>query len=336
MGYDISVIIPAYNAEKYLENAVKSVINNKRQHMAAVEIIIVENGSTDHTWQIANQLQTRHENVHAVQSEKGVSCARNKGLKIASGMWICFLDADDQMTEEAFSAMTEIIEQKASDLFVFGYWKNGQKILPDIDEKISLPEKKAELIKNPTRYLAVWGKLFSRIIVQKYGIQFNPTLALSEDSDFLIHYMRYCNDISFSDACVYRYNTQGNSSTRGFSGDKKAGYLRAIHSTQEKIADQEKCVKHAFAHYTFMQMNLIMVKDVFCKENKISFTKKCRDLKNTCEESVFKDALSELSLRECVSPRLLPAILCKLHLWHLCGMVYWLRDIQNRYRSSKI
>lgn len=81
-------------------------------------------------------------------------------------MWICFLDADDQMTEEAFSAMTEIIEQKASDLFVFGYWKNGQKILPDIDEKISLPEKKAELIKNPTRYLAVWGKLFSRIIIQ--------------------------------------------------------------------------------------------------------------------------------------------------------------------------
>lgn len=184
MGYDISVIIPAYNVEKYLENAVKSVINNKRQHMAAVEIIIVENGSTDHTWQIANQLQTRHENVHAVQSEKGVSCARNKGLKIASGMWICFLDADDQMTEEAFSAMTEIIEQKASDLFVFGYWKNGQKILPDIDEKISLPEKKAELIKNPTRYLAVWGKLFSRIIIQKHGIQFNPTLALSEDSDF--------------------------------------------------------------------------------------------------------------------------------------------------------
>ena len=136
MGYDISVIIPAYNAEKYLENAVKSVINSERQCTVAVEIIIVENGSTDHTWQIAKQLQTQYKNVHAIQSEKGVSHARNKGMKSAAGTWICFLDADDEMTEEAFSTMIEDTKEKVSDLHIFGYWKNEQKLLPDIDEKI--------------------------------------------------------------------------------------------------------------------------------------------------------------------------------------------------------
>lgn len=336
MEYGISVIIPAYNAEKYLEKAVKSVINSERQRTVAVEIIIVENGSADCTWQIAKQLQTQYKNVNAIQSEKGVSYARNKGLEIASGMWICFLDADDEMTEDAFFTMTEITKQETSDLYIFGYWKNGKKILPNVGGEISIAEKKAVLIKNPTRYLTVWGKLFSRNVIKKNRIQFNPNLALSEDSDFMINYMRYCDDISFCDRCVYVYSIQGNSSTRGFSGDKKEKYLQAIQITEEKILDQDNCIKHAFSHYIFMQMNLIMVKDIFCRENKNSFMKKCRELKKTCGEFVFENALKEIALKECVSPRLLPAVLCKFHLWYLCGFVYWMRAVQNSYRSREV
>ena len=81
-------------------------------------------------------------------------------------------------------------------------------------------------------------------------------------------------------------------------------------------------------------MNLIMVKDVFCKGNEISFAKKCSELKETCMEPVFKEALAEISWKECIQPRFLPAALCKLHFWYLCGYLYWLRNVQNSHRSN--
>ena len=333
MNYEISVIIPAYNAERDLEKSVNSIINAIKTY--TVEIIIVENGSVDHTWQEAKKIEKKYNDVRVVHSEKGVSHARNKGLEIALGKWICFVDADDEVTEEAFTEMHKIINQKA-DLFIFGYWKNNKKILPNIDNHISLSEKKVELIKNPTKYLAVWGKLFSLEIIRKNRIQFDPALSLSEDSDFLINYIRYCNDICFYNECIYIYNIQGNSSSRGYTGNKRQEYIRAIQTTQNKIEVFDKNVKHAFSQYIFMQMNLIMVKDVFCAENHTSFLKKCKELKVTCKKDIFSAAISDIAFKECTSLRLFPVILCKFHFWYLCGCIYWFRAIQNSHRSNKI
>lgn len=332
MKYDVSVVIPAYNAEHYLVKVVNSIIKAIKQYQ--IEIVIIENGSTDCTWTIAQKLQQKYEFVHAIQSVKGVSHARNKGLEYLSGEYVCFVDADDEMTEESISEMLQTAREKTAELYIFGYWKNGKKVIPDISNQLSVENKKAALIKNPTRYMTVWGKLFSRDIIEKNKIEFNPELTLSEDSDFLIEYMRYCNDISFSDVCVYRYNIQGTSTTRGYTGDKKRGYLHAIQVTREKVLKQEMCVRQAFSCYVFIQMNLIMVKDVFCKGNEISFAKKCSELKETCMKPVFKEALAEISWKECIQPRFLPAALCKLHFWYLCGYLYWLRNVQNSHRSN--
>lgn len=333
MEYDISVLIPAYNAEHTLTKAVTSVITAKKT--CSLEIIIIENGSTDHTWDIAQSFQQNYPYILAVHSEKGVSHARNKGLEIASGKWICFLDADDEMTTESLSAMSNVISSATAELYIFGYWKNKTEIIPNISNQLPLSDKQVALIKNPTRYLAVWGKLFSKDTIKKNHLYFDPTLTLSEDSDFLIGYIKYCTNIVFSNWCIYVYNIQGNSSTRGYSGDKKQAYLNAIQLTQKRILNQNMSIHHAFSYYILMQLNLIMVKDIFCKENPTSFIQKCRELKSTCAEPIFYNALYDIHLKECASLRLLPILLCKFHFWHLCGFVYYLRAIQNKYRSNK-
>ena len=333
MEYDISVLIPAYNAEHTLIKVVDSVITAKKHY--SVEIIIIENGSTDCTWEIAQNFQKKYNYISAVHSDKGVSHARNKGLEIASGKWICFLDADDEMTKEAFVTMSNAILSTTAELYIFGYWKNNTKTVPNIDNQLSFSDKQIALIKNPTKYLAVWGKLFSRNIILKNNICFDPMLTLSEDSDFLIHYMKHCNNIAFFNSCIYVYSIQGNSSTRGYTGDKKREYINAIQLTKNRILDQNISIQHAFSFYILMQLNLIMVKDIFCKENPTSFTQKCNALRSTCSDPIFKSALCDIHLKECTYPRLLPALLCKFHFWHLCGFIYWIRTIQNKYRSNK-
>ena len=89
----ISIIIPAYNAEKFLEQAVNSV---KQQAYKNWEILIIENGSSDKTTNLSEKL-VQKDKIALFHSEKGVSQARNMGIKKASGEWILFLDADDKL-----------------------------------------------------------------------------------------------------------------------------------------------------------------------------------------------------------------------------------------------
>ena len=94
----VSVIIPAHNAESYISRSVCSVLE---QSYSDFEVIIVENGSTDRTMEICKQLSEKDRRIRVCQSEKGVSNARNKGLDLACGEWIFFLDADDWLEKES-------------------------------------------------------------------------------------------------------------------------------------------------------------------------------------------------------------------------------------------
>ena len=110
----LSIIIPAHNAASTLERLIKSIpISNDN-----IEVIIIENGSKDNTFEIAQRLANRHRCIRALQSEKGVSAARNEGLKCAKGKWIAFADADDWFMPEALS---EITEHTKADFTLFGY-----------------------------------------------------------------------------------------------------------------------------------------------------------------------------------------------------------------------
>lgn len=102
---DVSVIIPAYNASRYIGRAVESV---KKQTGLTWEIIIVENGSTDDTYDKCLEYANADDRIKVMQSNKGVSNARNKGLDNASGKWICFLDADDYLYDGAFQYISGI------------------------------------------------------------------------------------------------------------------------------------------------------------------------------------------------------------------------------------
>lgn len=122
---EISVIIPAYNAEQFLERAVESVCV---QEGLAWELLMIENGSTDRTADIGRKLAKNDNRIHFFQSEKGVCRARNLGLDQANGKWTSFLDADDYLYPDAFQSLCEMIlcgadseKTEDYDLVLFGH-----------------------------------------------------------------------------------------------------------------------------------------------------------------------------------------------------------------------
>lgn len=116
----LSVIIPAYNAEDTLSRSVKSVINQK--YFEDLEIIIVNDGSTDKTKEMIMNLKAIYPEIATIeQSNQGLSAARNNGIKKAKGMYISFLDSDDEVNSDIYSKFYEAYLKYNMDMFIFKY-----------------------------------------------------------------------------------------------------------------------------------------------------------------------------------------------------------------------
>lgn len=335
----ITFIIPAYNAERVLERCVNSIVSDKCSEM--IEIIIVENGSIDATLCVAQMLQDRYEAVKVLRSSKGVSAARNAGIEAASGEWIFFIDADDLLADGALSFLCEDAKDGEADLYIYSYEKGRNAVSVCSDRKRKafrgnrVEKCRVEMLENPTHCMAVWAKLFRKEKIVKNSLKFNEKLRLSEDSDFIIHYSRYCSEICFCHETAYHYSTEASSTVRLYDGTKAGDYVTAMRETQKFITDETEPIQKAFRKYVLMHLNIIMVRDVFCRENPEKFFRKLKDMKRIIDIDIFAEARTETSLAECKSVRMLPILLlkCRMNLFAAC--IYYIRAVQNHVNEEK-
>lgn len=187
----ISVIVPAYNAERWLEECGLSVLSQTYPH---VELVIVDDGSTDATLSVANALAEQAENVKVIHTENGGVChARNTGLEAASGEFIAFLDADDLLLPRAIEDMYRFMVTFACDIV-----SASAKTIAENTKLSDLPSiQDAELqyciwegttslemsLKDHGGTYAVWGKLYRRSFLK--DIRFTEGKRVHEDSYFL-------------------------------------------------------------------------------------------------------------------------------------------------------
>lgn len=116
----ISVVVPVYNVEKYLERCVKSIIEQTYMNL---EIILVDDGSTDESGTICDRNAARDNRIKVIhQFNGGLSDARNKGISVASGKYICFVDSDDWLNKDAISRMHYLAYTSDADIVDFGYF----------------------------------------------------------------------------------------------------------------------------------------------------------------------------------------------------------------------
>ncbi len=217
----ISVIVPIYNTEEYLDACIASIAN---QSHTALQIILVDDGSQDASGAICDAWAGKDKRIQVIhQKNAGVSAARNTGLEIATGEIISFVDSDDLLLPDAY---TQLLNSRNSKDIVIGRMKMIEENGALISYSQSLPTDISSLDRfikelfqeNLTYYLGyLWDKLFVRSVIQNKHIRFDPAVRLNEDRLFLLEYLLCCNGISFCNEVTYAYrqrNTGVISATR--------------------------------------------------------------------------------------------------------------------------
>lgn len=202
----LSVIIPVYNAEKYLRKCVKSILTQRYKDF---ELILIDDGSTDQSFELCNVFQAEDNRVHAIHKENGgVSSARNRGLDVAQGEYFTFIDSDDWINPDLLEQLMSHIGQ--ADIVVGGYTtvsKVGNVEQKYKDEVLTCPKcvcsKFDELYAN-NFFNAPFAKIYKRNIL---GTQrFDSSVALGEDFLFNLEYLTKCHEVKTVSVIGYFYN----------------------------------------------------------------------------------------------------------------------------------
>lgn len=212
---EISVIIPIYNAEKYLKVSIENLL---KQTFDKFEIILVNDGSTDSSGEICDYFKLKYENITVVHKvNEGAGPARNKGIEIAKGKYIMFYDADDILENDMLENMYQEIEKKKTDLVICSH-KDINFIKDNIDVKRENKVQKRDIygIDNVRKnYVdlykegiiqAPWAKLYKIDIIRKNNIKF-PSLKRCQDIVFNVKYYGYIKSLSVMDNMYYLYLT---------------------------------------------------------------------------------------------------------------------------------
>ncbi len=212
----VSIIIPFYNAEHTLEACLVSCL---RQTLTSLEILLIDDGSTDESYELAESYVRRFPEQLRLfrQKNRGPSAARNLGIRLAKGRYVAFLDADDRLDRDMLLRMYLAAENESADLVICGRYdvlhqKNGFhaiKRLPNTTHSgLSLADAPS-LLSETTQF--VWDKLFRRDLLLTHGIFFHEDYRYTEDVLFLCIYKYYCQRIvTLPEPLCYHYLDERN------------------------------------------------------------------------------------------------------------------------------
>ena len=217
----ITIIVPVYNAEKFLHKCVNNLLN---QSLSDFEVLLINDGSTDCSGQICNEYAEKDSRIRAIHKQNGgPGTARNLGLKEANGEWIAFVDADDWTDKEYLKELYENIHPNAAQqgLIIQGlkFYKNENDIKPlnfspdtYTQQNITgiFEEKQVQNCGYPM------GKLYNSAIIKENNLTFDESVKIAEDLLFLLSYIPHAGYIRFIPGANYNYLFLPNSLSRKY------------------------------------------------------------------------------------------------------------------------
>jgi len=241
----VSVIVPAYNVENYIKRCLESLVVQTYEN---IEIIAVDDGSTDKTPDIINECAGLDSRIKAMTKDNGgVSSARNLALSEVTGEYLCFLDADDEMESTAIETMVEAMEAKEADWLNCQYsrWDeegrqlenynfiNGDFSFETDDERVNFAVTQ---LLNYYVGFEVWNKLFRTEIVKKNGLIFSEKCKIGEDLAFNLIYLMHTNKLTCIDNRCVKYTVRQSSA------------MGSLNSLPRKISENIILLETVFDH----------------------------------------------------------------------------------------
>jgi glycosyltransferase EpsH len=248
----ISVIIPVYNAEKYLERCLDSIFIQS----GTFEVIAVNDGSTDSSLQILKQYAKKYSNLRIIdQKNQGVSSARNAGMLIAKNKYITFVDNDDWLEPDAFATARKIIKRDKTDILLTDYYDvydrqwirdtRGDKMAELSPEITKYPKRDIETLSLLSPFYAkdaisdlyyyggwVTHAFFNRKFLINNNVKFPDNMTNGEDIIFTFKLYTHNPYISVSNKAIYNYYNRVSSASKGLETlniiRKRINYLRTL------------------------------------------------------------------------------------------------------------
>ena len=238
----LSIIIPVYNVETYLEQCVKSILD---QSAPEVEVILVDDGSTDNSGKLCDELAVRFSDVKVLhQKNAGAAAARNTGLRKAEGEYIAFVDADDFIGKNSIQKLLEWITKNTADICfarALKYFPDGQTEYLDAEiseERVNSDKDHAvEYLSGLNKYPgSAWGKLFRKQFLKDNELLFPEDRSTGEDLKFVFQCIMKAQTMDSIQVDLYYYRQQReNSATSVISKKSFDGLRKFVEETVNEL-----------------------------------------------------------------------------------------------------
>lgn len=330
----VSIIVPIYNVEKYLNRCIESIINQTYKNL---EIILINDGSTDSSQQICNTYKDRDERIKVINKENsGVSATRNIGLYNATGQWIVFIDSDDWIENDMIEKLLNVAHNENAEIVqcnsYYAYEKEIIKraeIMPnyqvrkDIENiKLDIISPKYDEMENNTytrAIRAVHGKIFKSEVLKNE--KFIENIFIFEDGIFLLSILDNVKTYILINEYLYYYRVTENSITKKFSNE----YLNQIEQIMKNIRDyvvKQKDKEKFEKMYNVMYFELIsssMTRYFFNKDNKKK--NKIKLLKEKSENE-YKSIIEKVDKKYLNLNQKILLFLLRAHMYFLISVIY--------------
>lgn len=222
----VSIIVPVYNAEKYLRRCIDSILN---QEYTDFELLLANDGSKDSSGTICDEYAAKDSRIHVIHKENtGVSDTRNTAIAHAQGTYLQFLDSDDWITPDATKLLVRAAEEHHCDMVISDFYRVvGERVSHkgDIEDDgvLNREEFAAHMMENPADfyYGVLWNKLYRRDLVEKYHLRMDTSISWCEDFLFNLEYMLHAEVFYALQAPIYYYvKTKGSLASQGMSISK--------------------------------------------------------------------------------------------------------------------
>lgn len=289
----ISIILPTYNSDNVLENAIKSVIEQTYKNW---ELIIIENGKKGQAKQIAQSFNDKRI-IYMYQEQPNVSNARNVGLENVTGKYVSFIDSDDRYDKDFLQKLVEYLEQNDLQLVTCGYRKLSDKSKMLIKDNTSILKttnikEYLEITKENYLYNELWNKVYISSIIKENNIKFDANYELGEDFIFNLDYIKFIEKAGYINETLYVY-TDGEQGLKLRYRPNKFEIEYNLTQYLEKIYTEKKWdMRYIYNRYARVYYNQII--DIYKENNPATIKEKDEKLKNIVTNPKYKEELNEL------------------------------------------
>lgn len=289
----ISIILPTYNSDNVLENAINSV---KAQTYENWELLIIENGKKGQAEQIARKINDERIK-YIYQEEPNVSNARNVGLEKATGEYIAFIDSDDQYEINFLEKMISNMIKNKSQLVTCGYrrvFEKNKMLISENDKILNTTNIKEYLETTKENYLynELWNKMYISKIIKENNIKFNKKYELGEDFLFNLEYTKYIQRASFINEPLYIYTDGEYGLKLRYRANKFEIEYGLTQYLEKFYIDKKWNMDYIYNRYARVYYNQII--DIYKENNPVTDKEKDEQLKKIITNPKYKENLNEL------------------------------------------